>query len=755
MSLTKVQDQVINASPRDGLTNVMIPTVDGGWRDIYRAGWTPAGFNQQWGGSQWGAEMVDGATGNLYKFSVETGYVEENDFVQIGYAAAGGYYRAASFKTSTNITLASIWVKLYKTGTANRTVQFYIYSDTAGTPNALITNGTAVSINLQQLTSKTDGEWYRLTFPIPPSLTGNTTYHIVGTQSISDGTNFVCWKALSANKRYPFGYLNSATSGFSWTPTTTLQPCFLIEGGSSDQYLQPTGQFDAKLVGTASTQPGQVKALCQPMTNFFDGRHFTYLQRGNWAVSSTIADFVYGLDHDRIRVYTDASGFVNVTLYAQNRSTYTVTGTTSVVAGFHDVGIRVRAHADGADTIEVWVDGVLQASTSGQTFVFDALMRDSGTAWIGGGFPAIPVWTQDMQMATLPSAQGWTYTGSSPTTESLGYSIQNNKLFQNKNGFGVNQDGFYQKSSLGLVNATGWTISFKVRVGNDNNTTGNGTVFISISDGSKGCFISVHEYYLQFGETIGFGGSKGFYQSDFKSKDRVITVCGKGSDAFVYVDGKLVIDMTGNLTTASATNSIIFGDVTTISNESSDAIWSYVKYYNGGSLLPTAAVGTVQEAAYWAGNKVAAFPVLWAGGNYLNLKKYLGLSKNYVENIVQKEQRAGITNQPTTTSNTPVILPEMEAFVIGSKIVGVGSPSLFHDTAGQVAAVTVSIDGSNGKSLGYIYPGGQIPGGIGYSINNSTVYLGLHKVENRFGRGTAGTASSFAVYRQFHVEASS
>ena len=36
---------------RPNLENLLYPSQNGGWRDIVRAGWKPAFFNQQWGGA--------------------------------------------------------------------------------------------------------------------------------------------------------------------------------------------------------------------------------------------------------------------------------------------------------------------------------------------------------------------------------------------------------------------------------------------------------------------------------------------------------------------------------------------------------------------------------------------------------------------------------------------------------------------------------------------------------------------------------
>ncbi|MHA2136253.1 MAG: hypothetical protein ACW99J_20525, partial [Candidatus Thorarchaeota archaeon] len=43
------------------LTHLLYPSVDGGYGELYRNGWIPGGFNQQWGGP-WGGDKpsVDG-----------------------------------------------------------------------------------------------------------------------------------------------------------------------------------------------------------------------------------------------------------------------------------------------------------------------------------------------------------------------------------------------------------------------------------------------------------------------------------------------------------------------------------------------------------------------------------------------------------------------------------------------------------------------------------------------------------------------
>jgi hypothetical protein len=722
----------------DSLTQFFYPANGSAFQDMYRSGWLPSWFNQQWGGAQWGT-LPDGSFG-----SVATGNVQDDATQGIGLSAAN-YYGAQGFTPSEPFTLDTIWLKLSKSGNP-ATVTCRIYSNSVNSPSATIGSASAISGKL--ITSKTDGEWYQFT-GLAAALTANTKYHITLTVGTATGSDYVFWKATTSNK-YPGGNCAVGTSGPVWTPTTTVAFCFLIQNPAANSLIQSSGMFDYKLAFNPGTPVNQSRSVAQPLANFYDGKTCSVLYRGTYAVSTNVWDFTYGIDHDRITLTIDASGYPVLTIYESDRTVATVTGTGSVAAGNHDVGIRVRTVADGADYATLYVDGVsVGTPLTAQTFTMDVNMVTLGTARLGDGFGIIPAWTQDMQMTSLPSAQGWTWSGTA--TEANAMSIQGGKLYQNANGYTSTQTGYYQKTVV-LNNTTGWTVSWKGRTAYDTNSTSSSSVAVVINDGAKLLNVTVHEYFL----SVYDGAWKdGIYQADFKSQDHVFTVCGKGSDYYVFVDGKLAVDGTGLLTSASATNTIGIGDQIATASVNADAIWSYVKYYQGGMILPTAGSNTCSEFAHWSGDKSALYASLWNSGTPVSVKQLCGVPRNYqFEQVVQREVRRGVTSGPSTTSTTPVLLTDMEAYVIGSDIRSTFRDTETNSTAVQTVFQAAYLDGKEVNRGQFVAAGASYNANVSLLPQNTVIPLGLHKQEVRWFV-SANTATARELQRTLTVEARS
>jgi hypothetical protein len=732
------------------LTNLLYPSADGQWRDIYRGGWKPAGFNQQWGGSQFGVELIDGATGNLVKFDVASGYVEDNNYVGGG-DAANRAYNSQGIKSSEAITLAAAWLKLYKFGNPANNLQLTIVADDGSGTKPLnitpITNGTAIAQSGKLHTSKADGEWYRFVFPVAPSLVGGTQYHLVIKSSGAvDAVNYWGIK-VSNTKKYPAGALcqGDATPVFSANSIYAIN--FLLEPAPISQFLQlSTGQFDSALKFSHGSPANQHKAITQSLRNFFDGKNFTALHRVSSCLKGApIAEYLYGLDHDRISLQCNAgTGFASINFYDAAGTLVTVTGNTDVsVAGFSDVAMAVRTYGDGQDYLQLWMNGVKQAETTLGTYVVDKNMRELGTAWLGGGFALAPVWTQALNMASLPSALGFSWTGTA--VEANVMSIQGGKLFQNANGYASTDTGYYTKT-VALNNATGWAVEYKARTPSNNNIVNQGSVFLQVSDGTKTLQVLLTEYFLStYSAAADF-----FIQGDFKSQENVLTLCGKGSDYYLYVNGKLVIDGTGKLVTASGTNAIFFGDNHGGAGYNADAIYSYLKYYQGGTTLPVVSTGMLlHEYAFWSGNKSAILPTLYNVGTPYSVKAITGMSRNYVDVVEVREEVQGVVSSPTTTSTTYVLLPDMELFVLGDKL----------DIASNLTSNTSAA--ANNNSHGLLVDGVSIDTssvtistatGTGTTKLQKTLTtpLGLHKLESRMAV-TAGTMTALATARKLSV----
>lgn len=723
------------------LTGYHYPTLDGNFRDLYRAGFKPSWFNQQWGGSQWGG-LPDGSFG-----SVATGNVQDDTTFLVSQAAAN-YYASTGFIASETATFDEVFIKLYKVANPVYNLTVRVYSNTAGSPNAAI--GSAATLSMKLVTSKADGEWYRVT-GLAAALTAGTQYHLViSSLAAVDATNYVVWKATASNK-YPLGGKNLGTSVPAWTPTTTAAGCFLLVNPVANSLIQSAGMFDYKLAFAPGTPANQSRSLSQPLVNFYDGKHCTVLHRGTYAVSTNVWDFAYGLDHDRITLTINASGYPVLSIYESDRTLAQVTGTGSVASGNHDVAIRVRTVGDGADLAYLYVDGVsVGTPLTAQTFTMAQEMRDLGTARLGDGFGIIPAWTQDMQMTSLPSAQGWTWTGTG--TEANCMSVAGGKLYQNANGYTSTQTGHYTKTVV-LNNTTGWTITTKIRVTNDRNTTGVLVVSLDIKDGAKNITLNFHEYWV----FVGYGVTTQFHvQADFKTADRVVTVCGKGSDYYVFIDGNLLVDGTGLATSASATNAIRIGDIDSTASENADAIWSYFKYYQGGMLLPVANNASCSEFAHWSGDKTALLPYAWNAGTPVSIKQLCGVGRNYVgEGVGQTEVRRGVTSAPTVASATDTLQTDMESYILGESVESEGILAVANGSAGNTMTNNIYIDGAintpdvsiaSAPVAAYIV---EIPSRVIRRLP-----LGLHKIEARTA-ASAGTNSMSTTRRTLSVKARS
>lgn len=730
----------ISAPPNAAnLTNLLYPSADGNWRDIYRAGWRPSWFNQQWGGAQWGTEMVDGATDNLYKFDVATGQIEDNNFGIQQFNLSSNQFNAEPFIVSEAGNYNQVWLKLYKVGNPsdNFIVKIYDATGSGGVPGVQVGTASA-SLSQKVFTSKLDGEWYLFTFSAPVALAAGTKYYLRTERSSGiDANNYSGLKSVFAIK-YPSGTSTGALqwNGSVWSGLTQTW-CFIIP--NANQFLQPGGQFsNNKLVFSDNLPVNQSKSLVQPLRNFFDGNAFTALYRVNSCqIGKPIADFAYGLDHDRIQIMCNSTtGFASVNFWDKSRNLVTLTSAVNIsTASFSDVAVNIRMMGDGSDYLQLWINGVMVASTAAQTYVVDRNMRELGTAWIGGGFPAAPVWTQDMQMTALPSAQGWTWSGTA--TEANAMSIQNGKLFQNSNGYASGNYGIYLKN-VALNNATGWTATWKCRVATSTNNllTTAGSAAIQVSDGTKIVEISLTEYFTNV--TSSAGNYR--YQGDYKSRECRFVLCGKGSDYQLHVNGQLVIDGTGQMVSTTSLNQIQFGDFSSTAGENADVIWSDFKYYQGGAILPQASTGApLHEAAYWSGDHAYLLPTLYGSGSPVSVKKYCGVSKNYVEEVQWSEQRLGVINNPANTSASLVLMPDMELFVIGETI-SLSQDSTFLASVIQVDGSAFFVDGSQKT-----YQNTTITSNTYYGISSSSYLMksfsGIHKIEYRWATNS-GTVNS-------------
>lgn len=730
---------------QSGLTNLVHPDLSGNFRDLYRSGWLPAWFNQQWGGSQWG-NLPDGSFGSTATGNIQDDYALAGQ--PIGFSTSY-FYIGQGFKLSESIANPTIWLKIGKIGNPTDNISVSIYTTSGGLP---LTNLGSIGLSGKLITSNTNGEWISFT-PTVGTLSSNTLYAVVISRTgAASSTDYYGVKSTSATK-YPHGNACYGNSGGTFTNSSPYSICFNIQNSAANSLIQSGGQWDYKLAFNPGTPINQSRSLAQPLANFYDGKSCTVLYRGNFAVSTNIWDFCYGIDHDRITLTINASGYPVVTVYRQDRTAYSVTGTGSVATGFHDVGIKVRTFGNGADYLYLYVDGVsVGTPLTTQTFTMDSLMPLLGTARLGDGFGLVPTWTQDMQMTSLPSAQGWTW-GGTAAVEVNAMSVAGGKLYQNANGYAATDQGWYTKTTA-FSNTTGWAYVTKLKVSSDNNIldAAKAACLIYVNDGTKLIQIHIHEYFLEVsnGATIDF-----IIQGDFKSQENVFLLQGQGSDYYLFINGRLVVDGTTKLISGTAANAVYQGDSSNNSGANADVTISYIKYYQGGMLLPIANNSTCSEFTHWSGDKSSLLPYAWNSGTPVSIKQLCGVNKNYIgEGVVQTYIRNGIVSSPTTSSPTDTVIPDMEIYALGSSI-----DSSFNDMQQNSVLSSgmfnrVYIDGAQSKNLGYI----SAPG-ANYSTNISLLdtkitSLGLHKCDVRWAVG-ANTTTSNATCRIAEIEAKS
>lgn len=752
--------QTLNQS---GLRNLLYPSSDGFWRDIYKSGWKPGFFNQQWGGVNVGFELDDVNTDVPVRF--EAPYTQ----VSIGNTGgnlfpindiAGRFYQCFPVKVGETQTIQSVWLKLIKTGNPTGNLTVRLIADSGGTipaSNVPITNGTSNAVSSRIITSRTQGDWYRFVFSIPPSLTANTQYWIVvGISTATDASNYIsnCGN-LIAQSDHPFA--NKAATGTSagvFTANTISIAPVLLETVVANQFFQTSlGYFNSALRFNESSPINQSKVINQPMVNFFDGREFTALHRiSNGVKGKPFADYIYGIDNNRIQLTCQAvTGVTQVTLYDTNGTATTVNGSTDLTTGsLSDVAIYIRMVGDGADFIQLWVNGIMEASTTLATYLMDRGFKDLGTAWLGGGFPLTPAWTQTLNMTILPSADGWTWTGAA--TEGLAMAVNNGKLYQSKNGYGSAQDGSYTKTAAALSNANGWIVRAKLHVQSCTNTNivgaAGSSVALEIFDGTKVLVVRCNEYFISAYSGI----TNDYYaQADLSIVENEILIIGKGSDYYIFMNGRIIIDGTNALTATSASNQIVFGDINNTAGENADVIWDVVSYYNTAAVLPQISTNCLlHEYGYWSGNKTMLLSTLYNTGIPYSIKSLTGSANNYAQEIPYYEYKRGIIATPSVGAASYTYIRDINTFSLGDNF-RVSSSASGLDSGGA-ATFSYSLS-ENGKTVS---SGQATTGAANFLVllasidRKSKNYFGLHNIVPVYQAGGSSILSG-AYQRYFSI----
>jgi hypothetical protein len=644
-----------------GLVSLLYPSRDGGLRDIHRGGWNLP-LNQQWGShlmplpdGSWG----DTATGSIGSSGITTAFIGQT---------ADRTYRYQIFKISKPATITAIWVKLRKVGNPTNNFSLFLYSvDGSNLPNAQLAVATAQSGVLH--TSAPEGAWYRFPLSIPYAASANTSYAISCKSSgASDLSNYWGW-VFQVGTIYPHGGNGYGDETPTFTYDNSLRHAFLIE--TSSGFLQAGGQFDCKLKGTNNPLPvDQADYLWRKMqddSGWFDGTEGMILIRGTgWTKNATIADFLYGLNHDRIVLRCNVTtGYAQVDLYESDGTKSTVTGTTDIsAAGHKDIAIAYRLKNDGADYLKLFVNGTSEGTPlTGQSFSMDANFKELGTAYLLGGFGLAPAMTQTLDMSVLPSADtpAWEYSGTA--TEGAHFVVSGGRLYQQI--VGATDTSYYQIHPA-LNNANGWAVRWKSKVMKASDTTLKNEAVMYVQDGTKSVQVLQHTYYCE----------TNLLASDFKvqidfTKEHAMMVVGKGSDFYLYCDGALIIDGTGLLTSSDATAATItFGDGDATSGSNAEVIWDYLAYYNTAAILPEYTGGSLSEFATWSGDQSALLPFLWNSGTPVSVKEYCGVPGNYVKRVYRIERDPGVPDGGPVVNLKPVVNIEPNKLDIFAKSSG-------------------------------------------------------------------------------------
>ena len=329
--------------------------------------------------------------------------------------------------------------------------------------------------------------------------------------------------------------------------------------------------------------------------------------------------------------------------------------------------------------------------------------------------------------------------------------IVSSKLYQNKNGYASTDTGYYSKTTV-FSNANGWSVIAKVRDEDSPNDLVAGTLHIGVADGVKTVSVNIETYFIKVSSTNTI-----IYQSDFNLLEHVITLTGKGSDYYVFVDGRLVVDGTGLLIAANASNVLNIGDNNAVAGSNASGVWSYLKYVQGTVLAPIASSGSIlHEFACWSGYKTALLAGAYNAGLPISIKTFVGNGSNYVgdsNSFVRKDSLYGITQNPTVTTATPILLSEMELFQIGSQF-KLHVDSTFHNnTATSGSSILGTIDGSIfgvGGNFGIsAVASAQLQ--VGHDLDNKR-NLGLHRVSGTFAIVNSGTVTAFTSLRRLISE---
>lgn len=701
-------------SVAEGIKTYCRPTLD----TIFKM-WESYGFNQQWGGDNLSFE-VDGV---LYPF--HTAAINWDGAPNLGSSAALSY-RSTSVNIKSAISVDKICLFMHKTGNPTDNLLISIYTDSAGSPGSLVTNGNATAIPGKVVDTE-EGSVVIADFPTPPSLTAGN-YHIVATRSGSiDGSNYYFISRLSGSN-YPDSIVNLGDATPTWSQTAGQHLSFAIiptdaTAGITDGVLRSTHSSKFKLSHYFNhEQDFSIPILC----NIDAGEK-----------DKTLFDVGVSTDSSRIRVSTESNSYAQVDLWNAAGTKSTVTGTADITGSDIIIWLKGRCVGDGSDYLRLYVGETEQGTPlTSQTFTMDSSFQDQHIS-ILGGWPLPPTWTVDaIDTSVLPSNANngsWTWTGTA--TEANAFVAEGGYWFQNGAGYASTESGQYAKVTS-FVNATGWFVETKLQILYDVNIVNELGIRINILDDTKRLLISLHEYYLEVYD----GTNWLFAQYDFKSKPVDLKIEGKGSDFKILADNKLLFDGTGLLLDTTPGTSVFFGDSDATADSNASVRWYYMKAYAGEVTSDELTASELHEIATIerdVGTDVISN--VYNSGTLIPLKQYFGLHGDFlsVDSLAWSIEKVGIESSPSTTNTIFEEIPEMDSFTYGK----VNGSELNLSVRNSVAA-------------------GQVTGVV--SINSTSADERARRFEstaaNDFGNIISGTSKKLAglnyISGQWNVSAS-
>jgi len=184
---------------------------------------------------------------------------------------------------------------------------------------------------------------------------------------------------------------------------------------------------------------------------------------------------------------------------------------------------------------------------------------------------SVGTWTKITDMSVLPSADGWTYSGT--IGELTACSVSNGILTMNNTGAGAVYCRYLIDPAFDST--IGYSIELKMQLVSVEST---GFVYIWFQNvgGAKGDYFEIKTSNIQF-EYASAGTAT--YSMDTTDTFHIYRIVVLGTNAKVYVDGVLRLNST--LTSGGNPNNLVVGDENGGGTANINTQWNYIKYYTG------------------------------------------------------------------------------------------------------------------------------------------------------------------------------